>query len=226
MTTTRFSLMAATMALLLAGTAQAQGVFTRQGFGLEASASAQDDVTTFGAELGYVWNGLAEAGFSVARASDEQNGPELNAMAYTPFVGVYPLRQRDGMPVSLRLGTSYSFFTFSGEYADSFKDLGLEIDGHSYDVSGQVFRSFPLSSSVQIVPRVSASYVWATVQFDGTVDGEPVDEDETDGFEVISFAPSIAFSMRRGSVFTITPRVSFTDGESGFGLSTGFILPR
>lgn len=218
--------LAAMMLLLLAGSAQAQGIFTTNGFGVEANFSAQDDITTLGAEAGYVWHGLAEAGFSVARAADEQNGPTLNATAFTPFVGVYPLRQSGDMPVSLRLGASYSFFSFSGDYADQFTDLGLEIDGHSYDVGGQLFRAFDVSPRVKIIPRIGASYVWATVAFKGTVDGEPVDEEETSSFEVLTFAPSIAYTAGRRGVFTITPRVSFSDGESGFGISTGFILPR
>ena len=213
--------------LLLAPSALAQGTFTNTGFGLEAGIAAQEDVTTLSAEAGYVYRGRVEAGFSVARASEDQSGLDINAMGYTPFVAFYPLRQTESMPISARLAASYSFYSFSGDVIDELNELDVDLSGHAYDVGGSLFRTFSLSPRVKLIPRAGLRYVWATLEVDGPSDtGGRITEEETNGFEVLSFSTSLAFVTPRQRIFSITPELTIADGEAGFGVRTGFVLPR
>lgn len=215
------------VSLFAASQAQAQGIFTPKGFGAEASFSSQENINTLSLEAGYALRGVAEFGLSVARASEDQNGLDVNATGFSPFIAAYPVRQSQSFPVSVRLGATYTFFSFGGDAIDEFKELGVDLSGSGYEVGGSLFRAFSLSQKVKLIPRAGISYVSATLKLRGEDDmGEVISEKETNGFALISLATSFAFQPSSGRVFTVTPRVGFSEGEAAFGISTGLVLPR
>ncbi len=208
-------------------TALGQGVYIHNGFGVSGDYQSFEGVDSYGGTLGYVYRGLVEGGLSVSRSTEDENDLEVNATSFAPFVALYPVRQSARMPVSVRLGSSLAFHSFSGN-ALELPDLEVDMSGRTLNLGGQVFRSFTVNPKFSLIPSVGADYVRSTLEFKTTtIEGLPFEETVTDDGAVFRLALSGAFRVKHRNIVSITPTFLVSDqGDTAFGFNVGLARGR
>ncbi len=225
----RNPVLAATLAVLtVSTTALGQGVFINNGLGVNGDFLSYEGTNTYGGSIGYVHRGIVEAGVGVSRWSDDEEGLEVNATSVVPYVGVYPLRQTNGMPVSVRLGSSLAFHSFGGDAFDELDEFEFDMSGRTWTSGAQVFRGFPVSPKFSLIPAVGAEYVRSTIEIKTVdIEGDPFELTETDDGFLFRAGVSGAFSLKTRNVVTLTPAFILSDqGDTAFGLTIGLARSR
>jgi hypothetical protein len=201
--------------------AQGYGLLAERGLGANVGGASQENVNQFGGAAGYVFNQYVEAGISAGMAMNDD--AQVNATAFGPFVGFYPVRMSPSFPVSVRLGTSYNWQLYSGDGLENIpEEFGgpMEMDGNSLTGSGALFLGIPVSSSIYLVPMGEFGYVRTSLNVEnsiGTASTEDNDTYITTGAALIVMTPSTRLAL--------TPAVTFRNGTRQFGLSAMVVLP-
>jgi hypothetical protein len=206
--------------IALPSSSSAQGVLIDNGIGLSGGFSSHDDATTIVGSVGYVANGILEFGLSIATTNDDVL--EVNALGVGPFVAGYPLRQGDGMPLTVRIGAAYEFDSFGGESVDALEDLGIDLSGSAYAVGVGIAHELTASPTVAVIPEAGIAYVHASLK--AKAFGES--ETETDDSTPVFFSVSLVFGPRTATRFFVVPQLTVSDGETAFGIGAGVALGR
>ena len=196
----------------------AQGLFVHQGLGLGVGFSSPKDVSVLSASAGYVLNGVFEFGLVVARSSSDED--DITALGVAPFVGVYPVRQGDAFPLTIRLGAAYEVDSFGGDAIDALEEIGVDVSGTAWSVGGAIAHTASVSPTVDLVPIAGFSFTSVTVELSDS----SVSVDETDEFETISFGLGLVIQTANASYFYVTPSLGLSDGDAVFGVGVGIIL--
>lgn len=187
----------------------AQGLFVTNGFSVNGGYFSYEDVDSYGGSLGYVYRGVAEAGIDLSRTSED--GIDLNSFAFAPFGAVYPVRQSNRFPLSVRLGGQYAFYSFSGDFLE-----GEDVDGDGFVGGATLFREFIASRKVSFVPAAGAEYIWVSLKSDGV-------EISEDGYQ-FRFGLSGVYRPALSGRIHVTPTLLVSDaGDSAIGVAVGFV---
>lgn len=208
------------MFVLVTGDAFAQGLYVEKGFGVTGGYSSEDDVTVLSGDLGYSVNRNYEFGFRITRAANDK--ADLNALALSPRVTVYPLKQSESNPVTLGFSGSYSLISFSGGIVDDIKDLGGKVSGSGFTMGGLLAHTFVVVPSTSVVPFAEMEFVSSTVKGERAGFSEYETVDNT----VFTFGISLTIEAGEKSIFALTPMVSFSNGETSFGFGAGLLIAK
>lgn len=225
----RSPVLAATLAVLtVSTTALGQGVFINSGLGVNGDFLSYEGTNTYGGSIGYVHRGMVEAGFGVSRWSEDEEGLEINSTSYVPYVAVYPLRQSDNMPLSVRVGSTLAFHSFGGDAFDALDEFEFDMSGRTWTAGTQLFRGFPMSPKFSLIPTVGAEYVRSTIEIKGLdIEGDQFESTETDDGFLFRAGVSGAFSLKRRNVVNVTPAFIVSDqGDTAFGITIGVARSR
>ena len=198
----------------------AQGIFLQEqqsGFGVSAGFASADEATTLSLSGGYLLDGMFEGGLTLARTTFDDT--ELNTTGIAPYVAFYPIRQGEDLPISVRLAAAYEFASVSGDALDTAE---LDAKGSGYSLGGAVFLSLEATPKLDIVPLVGVSYVGTNVEIEDGF-GNSVEFDES--YVVFALSAGFAFEASTSGLFTVTPTLGISDGETSFGIAAGYVLP-
>jgi hypothetical protein len=196
-----------------------QGAFLQKGVsGLSIGGSfmTSSDATNFSGGVGYSIRGRFDIGLSCNRMGFEFID-NMAALSISPGITYHVLKQSERMPLSLSLGASYSYTTFSDSYT-----VGLyNIHGYSFSPGISLYRFFNISSIIRIQPTLGADYSHAYV------------EGETNrGFIYSSFDNSVHFGFGLPFIFDISskyilavsPRVRVGNETIVLGMALTFVF--
>ena len=214
-------LIAVTILVLgLAAPAHAQGVYVEEGIDVGAGLSSYDGGTSIGIGAGYVYNGTFEGGLTIGRSRTKE--ADFNSVSFAPFIGFYPIRQSEDLPVSARLGARYAFHSYSGDAVDDLEDFGIEVSGSSYSLGGSVFHTLEATPKLDVVPLIRLSYTGT--RFRAERDGES--ETNSDSYVSFGLGAGFAFTVSPTGLFKIYPSISRSEGENSLGIEVGYVFAR
>lgn len=222
--TTALVLLAATLASTEAN-AQGLGLYTQTGWGAHLNVSSSEDATQIG--LGATWmvGPTLELGLALSRA-EIQDG-DLAATGIGPFIGFYPVRQAEEMPVSLRVGAGYTFQSLSGDAIDALEDLGIEVDatGNAFLLTGAAFHALDATPRLRIVPFLEVGYVRQKTEVEASGLGGSSSDSDEEGQTYFGIGGGFQFLTSGNNSFVLTPGILFSDGNSSFGLTATLVIP-
>ena len=217
---TRSSTAAVLLLLALVAPVRAQGVYVEEGIDIGAGLSSFDGGTSIGIGAGYVYEGTFEGGLVLVRSSTEDT--DINSVGFAPFIGFYPVRQSEDLPVSARLGVRYAFYSYSGDVVDDLEDLGVEISGSSYSLGGSVFHALEATPKLDVVPLLRVSYTGTNFR----TEREGESENESNSYVSFSLGVGFAFTVSPTDLFRIYPSIVRSEGENSFGIEVGYVFTR
>ena len=198
---------------MLASPAQAQdfGRFTTDGIGVSATAvtSKYSDYKSYGGALGYVFGSHYEVGGHLSAYGNFKD-PVRSSYSAGAYANYYVLRQRSDQPLSIRLQAKYTR-NWSGRQL---------MNSHAFMASGALFRTYDLSSSLQLVPQLEIGY--RNRQF-------PDLEDDVffPHHLVVELAGSLVYKVSEERRVILTPLIRYNGNKMqdySFGVSVSFTL--
>jgi len=213
------------IAFLLCSTiseSKAQGFasYLDKGVGGSIGVSSNDQGTYLGAGASYVISPIVEAGLYVGRSSLEDAAVDVTNIG--PVVYVYPVRQSTDLPISVFLRGAYRISSYSGEDVEALEERGAEISGSGYSLSLGVFRAFEASPKVQIIPSLDVGYSRSKFEVSGSGESVTTHEDGTG----LGLSGILLFQTSDTFYFSITPRISVSEGETTYGVGAAISFPQ
>ena len=206
--------------------AQTTGMFIDKGIGAGLGVSSNDNATQIMLEGSYAFNPMVEAGIGLARA--EYDGENMAATGFGPFLGLYPLRQNEETPVSIRVGLGYTYQTLSGDAIDQLEDLGLDVDvtGNTILLNGAVFHRLAAGPSLDIIPVAEVGYVRQQTSIRASGFGNSGSDSDSESNTYFSIGGVFAFPASPTSIIAVTPAITFSNGESSLSLRLSMAFPQ
>lgn len=192
----------------------------QSGFGIGGGFSTNEDVTGIGANVGYSFKDILDFGIGVESYNfDEQLlGEDLVATVISPSIIFYPFKQDDKLPISLAIGATYDWQTYSNDVLD---DYNIDMTGNFISMGGSLFGYFKPSFSFRIQPSIGFSYVTGKMKVE---DSNGNTESEQDDTTIFTLGLGLAFNTTQSNIFVISPRVGINEGTTTFGLGLIFIF--
>jgi hypothetical protein len=190
------------------------------GAGASALVAHNADQNTFGVNGGYSLDGWLEFDLTVAYITFPENETlpaDLEGLTVAPHVEVHPLKQGEGMPVSVGVSAGYTkFFLSSGELDR--RNASLDSWNLIADVS--VYRFFKLAPNIGVTPAAGLGFVHSKT----TLSRLSSDESSTDDSINFAFGGYLAYLDQGGRIWGIAPVVSVGDTFT-IALRAGLVLP-
>lgn len=207
-----------------------QAYFLEKGqsaFSLGGQVSTAEDYYSLGASGTYTINGIVDLGLVVGYIHDDEDDIDASGYLLRPYIEIQLLEQSDDIPLNLTAHAAYEFAQLQSELVE---DIGIEHDINigGFDIGAAL--SYQIDAgNLLIQPYIGIRYVSATYEVDvsdpslcftyGICDFE----DETSG---IGFGLGVPLIFKAAENFlTLTPRLSFYDGNSSFNLSLQYVIP-
>ena len=131
---------------------------------------------------------------------------DISSTAIAPSVNYMVLKQgEDDMPISVNINAIYQYNTFSD----------LDVTSNTVGFGLGIFHRLEASDNVSIIPGANIGWSKTTFNESGFLDSP---SNSNVGFTIHG---SALFNEK----FYITPILSFSDGNSSFGLRFGAIFP-
>lgn len=196
------------------------GAYIDEGVGAGAGVRSSDNANQIEGSAGYVFNSTVEAGLSVLRNEPDQT--DVTATGIGPYAAVYPVREGEQFPISIRLSGGYRFMSYSGDAVDRLESQGRDVSGNAFHASVGAFRVYATSEVLQIIPYASAGYTSNTLEVSegGQFSGE------TNSSTSAGFSLTFLFLTSESTSFALSPSVSFSEDSSSYGLSVAFVFPQ
>jgi hypothetical protein len=199
-----------------------QGIIIQKGqnaFSIGAGYNTNEDVSAYGGNFAYTYNGLVTFSVNVRNASVDDT--DLSALAIGPSVTFWALKYNSRMPVSLGIGAGYEFDSFS---SDAFDQADLSASGSSIPLYAIFGGHFRVSKSVQIVPGASFEYAFTSMKLEDNAGNET---EFNDNHGDLSLFAGFAFDVSPNMIVTLSPNVTFGvigDGNDATTYSLGATL--
>ncbi len=209
--------------VLLAGTRSASAqvsIWLKKGVsgaGVGALFAYNEDQTTYGINGGYSVRGFIDLDLTIAYL-DFPSDPlpdDLVGVAIAPRVEVHPLKQGEGMPISLGIGGGITGFGYS---SDELEARDAELQGFNYNADVSLYRFFKLSSNFGVTPALGAGFVHSEV----TLTQFGNEDTATDDAFTFQAATYLAFLDPNGHIWGIAPQVNIGDTTT-VAVRAGFI---
>jgi len=120
-------------------TAYAQGQLVRHGFAVtmpEFAIGRQESYVGF--RVGYHFEGTIEAGLGLERRDDFDT--DVVTVSLAPGIAVYPIRQRDGVPLTMRVGASFERQSLEGDPITALEEEGILSKGQAWRIEAALSR--------------------------------------------------------------------------------------
>jgi hypothetical protein len=176
------------------------------GAGASAVVMHNEDQNTFGVNGGYSLDGWLEFDLTVAYIAslNEELPSDLDGLAVAPHVEVHPLKQGDGMPVSVGIQASYAKFFLSSEELDR-RNTSIDMWNISGDVS--VYRFFKLAPNIGVTPLAGVSFIHTEVSASRFGNQESASDDSI----TAAFGGYLAYLDEGGRIWGIAPTLNVGD---------------
>jgi hypothetical protein len=210
------------MVILFSAVLFSQGIIIQKGqnaFSIGAGYNANEDVSAYGGNFAYTYDGLLTFSVNVSNASADAS--DLSSLAIGPSVTFWALKYNSRMPVSLGIGAGYEFDSFSGDVLDQ---ANLSASGSSIPLHAIFGGHFRVSKSVQIVPGANFEYAFTSMKLEDNAGNET---DFSDNHGDISLFAGFAFDVSPNMSVTLSPTVTFGvigDGNDATTYSLGAAL--
>jgi hypothetical protein len=188
------------------------------GAGASAVVAHNEDQNTFGVNGGYSLDGWLEFDLTLAYITslNEELPSDLDGLAVTPHVEVHPLKQGEGMPVSVGITAGYGKFFLSSEELDR-RNVSLDMWNILADVS--VYRFFKLAPNIGVTPSAGISFIHS----EATASQFGNEETSTDDSVTAAFGAYLAYLDEGGRIWGIAPFMNLGDSIT-VGLRAGLVL--
>jgi hypothetical protein len=192
----------------------------KNGFGIGAGFSTNEDVAGIGGSIGYSVYDFFDFGIGVSSYSFDQQllGSDLSTTVISTSITSYPLKQNDEIPLSFAISVGNNWQTYSNDVLD---DNDIDMTGDFFSIGGSLFEYIQVSNSFRIQPSVSFSYVTGETKIKDSYGNKESEEDDT---TVFGLGLGFAFNTSSNNIFVITQRVSISKGTTSFGVGFTFIL--
>ncbi len=195
----------------------AQGHFVDHGFYISAGISQRTERSTVSWNASYYFRGLLEAGLKLNRFDDPER--DFVTLGLGAFAAVYPLKQSQRIPVTLRIGGMVHQLELSGDPITILEDDGLQSSGTAYrletSISRQMRTPWQLGrQSIDLIPILNLVYHTRTLDI-GVDRVTP---------SYLTIALDLAFELNLADYTSVmlVPRVGWLDEEPGVGLTLGW----
>ena len=198
---TRLSLL---IVILFSATLFSQGIIIQKGqnaFSIGAGYNTNEDVSAYGGNFAYTYDGLVTFSVNVSNASIDAT--DLSSLAIGPSVTFWALKYNSRMPVSLGIGAGYEFDSFS---SDALDQANQSLSGSSIPLHAIFGGHFRVSKSVQIVPGANFEYAFTSLKFEDDA-GNEINANEN--FGDLSLFAGFAFDVSPNMIVTLSPTVTF-----------------
>ena len=204
-------------------TVHSQGSFLEIGqsaFSIGGGFSSNKDVTGFGGSVSYSVSGIFDFGVSIDHFSFKQQllDEGSSATVISPSIAFYALKQNEDNPFSFAIGAGYEWQNYSNDVHDEYN---IDMTGSFFSIGASLFGYYTQSIYMRIQPSISFTYVTGEIK---VKDNNGNEETEDDNATVFGFGLSLGFDISPKNIFAITPRVSYSEGTSSFGLGLAFIF--
>jgi hypothetical protein len=214
---------------VLPGEVFAQKMFLRageSGFGINGGISSGEGWTSRQAAIGYSTAGFTELSLKVSKISYDRLHlagigpiPDIDATAIVPSMSIAILKQSAHTPLSIDVGVTYEYRSFSGRIIDRYK---AKVTAHDFSFGTMIYRRFSVSPSFALIPALSMAYSKVVVRGEeshGYV--EYRDDDAT----IVGMGVAFSYTFGHGPVLYLLPVSVTADASSSFDISVGLVLP-
>lgn len=211
-------------------TLHGQAYFLEKGqsaFSLGGHINTAEDFYSVGASGVYTIDGTFDLGMLIGYAHEDEDDLDAGGYVVRPFIGLQLLEQSDDIPFNL---TAYAAYEYAQLQSELIEDIGIE---HDFNLSGfdiGAHLSYQIEAGeILIQPFIGIRYISANIELDisdpslcfnyGICDGE---EDDSG----IGFGLGVPFIFEAGdNYFTLSPSLSFYDGNSSFNIGLQYVIP-
>jgi hypothetical protein len=216
-----------TLIILLSVCSFPQGKFLppgTNGYGFGLGYISSEDLSGFGASVGYSISGIFDIGLGVSKFYPNNGfpGEDLSTISISPAVSYIFLKQgKHDYPLSMSVNAAYARETVNSDYLDNFN---ITVRGNSFLLGTSVFGNVtPNSENLMVLPSLDFSYNYTRLTVKSELTGETINETE-DGFS-IGFGVSFGFGDPGKTIIFVAPGVSFYEGVATFAIRGGFVFP-
>jgi hypothetical protein len=208
--------------ILFSAALYSQGIIIQKGqnaFSIGAGYHANENVSAYGGNFAYTYDGLLTFSVNVSNASVED--ADLSSLAFGPQVTFWALKYNSRMPVSLGIGAGYMFDSYS---SDAFDQANLSASGSSVPLYAIFGGHFRVSKSVQIVPGASFEYSITSMKLEDNAGNEM---SFNENFGDLGLFVDFAFDVSPKMIVTLSPNVIFGvvgDGNDATSFELGAAL--
>lgn len=192
----------------------------QSGFGIGAAFPTNKDISGFGGSASYCFSGIVDLGLFVGRFSLEEQlaGYDVNAIAISPFINIYVIKQDEDIPISIAIGGTYESDSYSSEALDI---LNWELSGSYFSFGGSIFGNLPISTTGKIQPSIGVSYVTGESKVEDNSGNSVTSDNNITNFDI---ALSLFFKTSSSTFFRLTPVVAINKNNTTFALGVGAIF--
>lgn len=209
--------------LISSQSAGAQGTYLERGtsgLGLSAGYQTNEFANGYMFSIGGSANAMFDLGLNIGRLSWDDNAVgDLKSTSIEPFLTVHAIKQSETVPLSLALSGGYRWDSYS---SDALSDLNVDMNGTAWSLGGSIYRSFPVSPNVNLIPNAGVSYSDAEITMKDDT-GESVSA--SGGVTTFSFAMGFSYTLAGSQQFIVNPQISKDEDTTTFSVDVGFILP-
>jgi hypothetical protein len=177
------------------------------GAGAAAVVAHNEDQNTFGVNGGYSHDGWLEFDLTAAYITFPENESlpaDLDGLALSPHVEVHPLKQGEGMPVSLGVTAGFTSFFLSSEELD---DRNASLKSWNISADASVYRFFKLAPNLGVTPAAGITFIHSSATFSQFGN----DETSTDDSISATFGGYLAYLDEDGRIWGVAPALSVGD---------------
>lgn len=192
----------------------------QRGYAVSAGFASNEYATGFFGSFGFSPSGRFDFAFSVGSVNYEGSlfGSSLSAISLSPSVTIYPIKQSDDNPVSLAIGASYEWQSYSH---DMLTRANVDMNGRVLSLGAGLLAYFWISNSVRIIPSVSAAYLMGEISLTNEYGSQYSDSDNA---TAIGIEMSFVFGTSFQNNFAVSPMISISEGTTSAGVKAAYIF--